>query len=82
MMVLDFGGFHYSDNTFYVSPKLPKGWEKLEFKLILRGNQYIFRLTNDQVQIENLDLVVPDFQCMVFNVKVKLNEAVNIFTKK
>lgn len=49
--VFGFGGVSHEDDTIDISPRLPKHWNKLQFKLLWKGVRLSVTVTNNGVTI-------------------------------
>lgn len=52
-VVLGFGGVHVKDDKLYLNPVLPKVWQKLEFKLLFRGNVVRVKAMHAGIEVQN-----------------------------
>ena len=50
-LVFGFGGINLSNRGLIIDPKLPNGWEKLKFGLILHGEWLWFEITKKKIMI-------------------------------
>ena len=50
-----FGGFRDFNGQFSISPRLPEGWESLEYNLTLRGNRLNVTVTPEGVELKVAD---------------------------
>lgn len=52
--IFGFGGLSIRDGEITIKPKLPEKWNRLAFKVILRGEKYFIDITRDNQQIIKL----------------------------
>jgi kojibiose phosphorylase len=60
--VFGFGGILFGKQGLVVDPKLPKGWESLEFNIILHGERLHFRIMSKSIEIvldKNASVSIP-----------------------
>jgi nigerose phosphorylase len=52
--ILGFAGLKIQEGEIIVKPKLPEKWNRLAFKVIVRGEKYFIDITHDKTQITKL----------------------------
>ena len=52
--ILGFAGLSIHDGEITVKPKLPSKWNRLAFKVVVRGEKYSIDITRDKTQIIKL----------------------------
>jgi len=54
-LVFGFGGFRDDYGHFSIDPRLPEGWESLEFNVTLQGYQVRVTVEEDAVELKIVD---------------------------
>ena len=52
--IFGFAGVSFTDNTLDISPRLPKNWDSLSFKLNWKGENLNIKVTKSGVVIEGI----------------------------
>lgn len=49
-----FAGIHVDNGVLKATPRLPKGWKKMSFKLYYQGERYQITVTRDEAKVERI----------------------------
>lgn len=69
-VVYGFAGIVNNAKHFSLEPKLPSAWNSIKFKLRLHGNECLFTIYQDEVQIELMS--GKGIEVYVYNKRVKV----------